>query len=169
VALVTGGGSGIGRATALAFAREGAQVVVADRMQETARETVVQIEAGGGTAMAVAVDVSRSDEVEQMVDATVAAHGRLDFAVNNAGLAEERIPLVDMSEETWDRTLAINLKGVWLCMKYEIPVMLAQGGGAIVNVASVVGLVGSGRQCAYVASKHGVVGLTRAAAIEYAR
>lgn len=169
VALVTGGGSGIGRAAALAFARTGARVVVADRAADAGRETVGQIEAAGGTATLVTVDVTRADEVAALVHTTLATYGRLSWAFNNAGVEGVRRPAAEYPEDAWHQVLAVNLTGVWLCLKYEIPAMLDSGGGAIVNTASVLGLAGIATNAAYVASKHGVVGLTRAAALDYAR
>jgi NAD(P)-dependent dehydrogenase (short-subunit alcohol dehydrogenase family) len=168
VALVTGGGAGIGRATALAFHREGARVVVGDVDSAAADATVRVIVASGGQALAVVTDVARAAAVEALVEQTLAGYGRLDCAFNNAGVNEEQHALAEGSEEQWDRTLAINLKGVWLCMKYEISAMLRGGGGAIVNTASVLGLSGSRGNPAYVASKHGVIGLTKSAALDYA-
>jgi NAD(P)-dependent dehydrogenase (short-subunit alcohol dehydrogenase family) len=168
-ALVTGGGSGIGRATALAFAREGAKVVVADLNADGGRETVDLIERDGGQAVFVRADVARAAEVEAMVRAAVEAYGRLDCAFNNAGIGSTGVPLQDETEEEWDLLLSINLKGVWLCLKYEIAQMLTQGGGAIVNTASVAGLTGLRGSASYVAAKHGVVGLTRTAALELAQ
>jgi NAD(P)-dependent dehydrogenase (short-subunit alcohol dehydrogenase family) len=169
VALVTGASSGIGRATALAFAREGAKVVVADVTVEGGEETVVQVKKAGGEAIFVKTDVSKAVEVEALVAKVVATYGRLDCAYNNAGIAGKAKTVVEDTEDNWDRILAINLKGVWLCMKYEIAHMLKQGGGAIVNTASGAGLIGVRRGGAYVASKHGVVGLTKTAALEYAK
>jgi len=169
VALVTGAGSGIGRASALAFANAGAKVLVADIDPEGGAETVRLIEEEGGEALFVRADVSQPDDVEAMVSKAVDTWGRLDCAHNNAGIAEERVLTADLTEDAWDRTIDINLKGVWLCMKHEIKQMLEQGSGAIVNTSSVVGLAGVRFQPAYVASKHGVVGLTKAAALEYAR
>ncbi len=169
VALVTGGGSGIGRASSLAYARDGAKVVIVDVNVEGGEETVQSIKEAGGEAILVHADVSKAVEVQQMVDRTVEAYGRLDCAFNNAGVSgRSRGTMVDHSEEEWDRVIGTNLKGVWLCMKAQIPQMLKQGGGAIVNNASVAGLVGIRRTSAYVAAKHGVVGLTKAAALEYA-
>ena len=169
VALVTGGGSGIGRASSLAYARDGAKVVIVDVNVEGGEETVQSIKEAGGEAILVHADVSKAVEVQQIVDRTVEAYGRLDCAFNNAGVSgRSRGTMVDHSEEEWDRVIGINLKGVWLCMKAQIPQMLKQGGGAIVNNASVAGLVGIRRTSAYVAAKHGVVGLTKAAALEYA-
>ena len=169
VALVTGGGSGIGRASALAFAREGAKVVISDIVVAGGEETVRMVKATGGEATFVKADVSKAAEVEALMKKVVETYGRLDCAFNNAGIEGEIKPTAECSEENWDRTLAVNLKGVWLCMKYEVPVMLKQGGGAIVNTSSVAGLVGFQGLPAYVASKHGVAGLTKAAALEYAQ
>ena len=170
VALVTGGASGIGRATALTFAREGAKLVIADMHAEGGQQTVHMIRENGGDATFVQADVSLATEVEAMVSATVGTYGRLDCAHNNAGIGSRpRVRLHELSEEGWDQVMSINLKGVWLCMKYEILQMLRQGHGAIVNTASIMGLVGSwSRSGAYNASKHGVVGLTKTAALEYA-
>jgi NAD(P)-dependent dehydrogenase (short-subunit alcohol dehydrogenase family) len=168
VALITGGGSGIGRATALAFARAGARVVVADVRPEGGEETAALIRAAGGEAIVVRADVALAAEVEAMVAATVAAYGRLDIAFNNAGVASGGAFTADCAEEAFDRVIAVNLKGVWLCMKHEIAQMLRQGGGAIVNTSSVAGLVGFRGRGDYVAAKHAVIGLTRTAALEYA-
>lgn len=169
VAIITGAGSGIGRASALAFAREGAKVVVADMVIEGGEETVSLIKQSGGEALFVKTDVSKATEVEALVQRAVAAYGRLDCAYNNAGIEGAGATTAEYPEEMWDRVLAINLTGVWLCLKYEIAQMLKQGGGAIVNTASTAGLVGYPRGSAYVASKHGVVGLTKTAALEYAK
>ncbi len=169
VALVTGAGSGIGRASALAFAREGARVVVADVDADGAQETVRAIEEQGGEAFFVQADVAVGGEVREMVERAVATYGRLDCAFNNAGIEGEMAATAECSEENWDRTIAVNLKGVWLCMKHEIPQMLEQGGGAIVNCASIAGLVGFPNLPAYTASKGGIVQLTRTAALEYAQ
>jgi NAD(P)-dependent dehydrogenase (short-subunit alcohol dehydrogenase family) len=168
VALVTGGGSGIGRATSLAFAGEGAKVVVNDIEAEGGEETVRLIKSARGEAIFAKADVSKAAEVEAMVQRTIDTYGRLDCAFNNAGVGEPLKRLSKTSEENWDRVMATNLKGVYLCMKYELPVMFKQGKGAIVNTASLAGLKGLPGQAAYVASKHGVVGLTKSAAIEYA-
>jgi len=167
-ALVTGAGSGIGRASARRFAEEGANVVVADVTEETGRETVELIEDAGGDATFVEVDVSESESVEHMVDVAVETYGSLEFAHNNAGILTDFVETTGIREDQWDRILDINLKGVWTCMKAEIPVMLEQGEGAIVNTASEAGLVGMGGLSSYSASKHGVVGLTKSAALEYA-
>jgi NAD(P)-dependent dehydrogenase (short-subunit alcohol dehydrogenase family) len=170
VALVTGAASGIGRASALAFADGGARVVVADVAAEQGRETVDLIEAAGGEAIFVPADVSQRADVERLVKVTVETYGRLDSAHNNAGIEGAAPPgtaFHDYPDEMWDRVIGINLKGVWLCMQVEITHMLEQGGGAIVNTASIAGLVG-GFGGAYSAAKHGVVGLTKVAALEYA-
>jgi NAD(P)-dependent dehydrogenase (short-subunit alcohol dehydrogenase family) len=169
VALVTGASSGIGRASALTFARAGARVIVADVVVAGGEETVRLITAAGGEAIFVKADMAKAAEVEAMVNAAVAAFGRLDCAHNNAGIEGVTATTSDYPEDDWERVININLKGVWLCMKYEIPQMLKQGSGAIVNTASGAGLVGVPRMPAYVASKHGVVGLTRTAALEYAK
>lgn len=169
VALVTGGSSGMGRASALAFAREGANVVVADTSVEGGEETVGRIKEMGAAALFVPTDVSQATAVEALVNTAIATYGRLDCAFNNAGINEEHGPLTDCTEAQWDRIISINLKGIWLCMKYEIPHMLKLGGGAIVNTASVVGLTGGRSFPAYVASKHGIIGLTKAAALDYGK
>ena len=173
VALVTGGGGGIGRAAALAFAREGARVAVADFAAAAARDTVAQINAAGGQAITLTGDVTSAEDVRAMVEDTLSAYGRLDCAFNNAGIAPYQVDAsgkktADWSEESFDRMIAVNLKGVWLCMKEEIPRMRSQGGGAIVNTASIAGLIGLVTSSAYVAAKHGVIGLTKTAALEYA-
>ncbi|MEW6107307.1 MAG: SDR family oxidoreductase [Bacillota bacterium] len=169
VALITGGASGIGRAAALAFAREGAKVVVADVAIAGGEETVRMIEAAGGTAIFVKADVSQESDVERMVQQGMETYGRLDCAFNNAGIQGDLAQTAECSEENWQRIIVINLTGVWLCMKHEIRFMVKQGCGAIVNTASNFGLVGSNGMPAYVASKHGVVGLTKTAALEYAK
>jgi NAD(P)-dependent dehydrogenase (short-subunit alcohol dehydrogenase family) len=169
VVLITGAGSGIGRATALAFAEAGAAVVVADIAAGAGAETVARIEAADGRARFEPVDVTQPESVQGMVERTVAAYGRLDCAFNNAGIEIENAPTADCPEDVFDRTMDINVKGVWLCMKYQIRQMLAQGGGAIVNTASVAGLKAAPTFPAYAASKHAVVGLTKTAAVEYAR
>ena len=170
IALVTGAASGIGRATSLVMAREGARVVVSDINAEGAEATLSAIKDLGGQGTFIHADVSKAEDVQALVAGVVETYGRLDCAYNNAGIEgfmEGR--LHEYPEDIWDRLIDINLKGVWLCLKYEIPRMLEQGGGAIVNTASAAGLVGSRRLSAYVASKHAVVGLTKAAALEYAR
>lgn len=168
VALITGGSSGIGRATALLFAAEGARVVVASRRAEESEETVRLIQAAGGDALFVKTDVSQAADAEAMVAATVQRYGALHFAFNNAGIeGAPFVPVASYAEATWDEVIAINLKGVFLSMKYELP-HIVQAKGAIVNMASVAGLSGGRLGAAYYASKHGVVGLTKAAAMEYA-
>lgn len=169
VALVTGAAAGIGRASALALAREGAKVVVGDVAVAGGEETVRRIQGAGGEAAFVAVDVSQAAAVEGLVARTMELYGRLDLAHNNAGIEGPRASVTDCTEEDWDRTLAVNLKGVWLALKFEIPAMLASGGGAIVNTASVYGLVGARKVAPYVASKHAIVGLTKSAALENVR
>jgi NAD(P)-dependent dehydrogenase (short-subunit alcohol dehydrogenase family) len=167
-AVVTGAGSGIGRASALRFAEEGANVVVADIVEGPGRETVELVEAAGGNATFVEVDVSDSESVERMVDVAVDTYGSLDFAHNNAGILTDFVGVTDVTEADWDRLMDVNLKGVWTCMKAELPVMERQGSGAIVNTTSEAGLVGMGGLSSYSASKHGVVGLTKSTALEYA-
>src|SRR5215813_9070018 len=169
VALVTGGASGIGRATALTFAREGAKLIIADMYEEGGQQTVHLITEQGGEAIFVRTDVSQAVEVQALISQAVATYGRLDCAHNNAGISGGGSALTaEYAEERWHQVIAVNLTGVWLCMKYEIPQMLSQGGGVIVNTASVAGLIGARGLAAYVASKHGVVGLTKTAALEYA-
>src|SRR6266446_6045989 len=163
VALVTGGASGIGRATALTFAREGAKLIVADMQEDGGQQTVHMIAEQGGEAMVVRTDVTQTTEVEALISKAVQTYGRLDCAHNNAGISGGgRALTAEYAEDTWHQVIAVNLTGVWLCMKYEIPQMLSQGSGAIVNTASVAGLIGGRGLAAYVASKHGVVGLTNA-------
>jgi NAD(P)-dependent dehydrogenase (short-subunit alcohol dehydrogenase family) len=169
VAIVTGGSFGIGRATAVAFAARGAKVIVADWLEDKEQTTLKQVKAAGGQAIFLTCDVSKSTDVQIMVEKTIATYGRLDFAFNNAGIEGATAGTHDCTEENWDKTIDINLKGTWLCMKYEIAHMLQQGKGAIVNCASVAGLIGSPGLPAYVASKHGVVGLTKTAALENAK
>jgi NAD(P)-dependent dehydrogenase (short-subunit alcohol dehydrogenase family) len=170
VGLVTGGTSGIGRETAVLFAEAGAKVVVAGRRENEGQETVELIRAAGGDGYFCKTDVSKAAEVDTLIKRTVEKFGRLDVAFNNAGIEGVWVPIVRQSEEDFDRTISINLKGVWLCLKYEIRQMLRQGGGgAIVNAASIYSLIGSPGAAAYSASKCGVVGLTKAAALENAR
>lgn len=168
VAIVTGGSSGIGRAAALALARDGARVVVSGRNQERGEETVELIAAYGGEAIFVKAEVANATEVEAMVRTAVTAYGRLDCAVNGAGVGLFA-SIVDCPERKWKRVLDINLKGTWLCMKYEIPQILKAGGGAIVNVSSITGVTGMANMPAYTASKHAIIGLTKTAALEYAK
>jgi NAD(P)-dependent dehydrogenase (short-subunit alcohol dehydrogenase family) len=167
VAIVTGGSFGIGRSAAIAFAARGAKVVIADWVEDN--ETVNTITSAGGDAIFIKCDVSNEESVKMMVDKTIAQYGKLDYAFNNAGIEGHSAPTHECSSENWDKTIAVNLKGIWLCMKYEIPHMLKQGKGAIVNNASIAGLVAFPNIPAYVASKHGVIGLTKNAAIEYAK
>src|SRR6266481_1998313 len=169
VILVTGGGSGIGRATSVLLARESAKVMIADYVPESAERTVKMIKDAGGEASYIAADVSVTQQVEMMITKTVETYGRLDGAFNNAGIEGKMADTIAYPEDVFDRVLAINLKGVWLCMKYEIPQMLKNGGGSIVNTASGAGLVGVEQLSAYNASKHGVVGLTKTAALEFAQ
>ncbi|WP_448680105.1 SDR family oxidoreductase [Pseudomonas nicosulfuronedens] len=169
VALVTGAGNGIGRATAQAFAQQGVKVVVSDVDAQGGEATVELIRAAGGEATFIRCDVTRDAEVKALVEGTVAAYGRLDYAFNNAGIEIEKGKLADGEESEFDAIMGVNVKGVWLCMKHQIPVMLAQGGGAIVNTASVAGLGAAPKMSIYAASKHAVIGLTKSAAIEYAK
>src|SRR2546421_3687513 len=168
VAFVTGAASGIGRAAALAFAREGASVVVADVSEQGNQETARLIEESGGRALAVRCDVTRAQDVKAALDTTVETFGRLDAAFNNAGVEQAKKATADITEQEWDRIIGIDLRGMFLCMKYEIPLLLKQGGGAIVNTSSGAGVKGFKEQAAYVAAKHGVVGLTKSAALDYA-
>jgi NAD(P)-dependent dehydrogenase (short-subunit alcohol dehydrogenase family) len=170
VALITGAGGGIGRATSLAFAAAGAVVVVVDIVEEAAAETVRLVQAAGGEATAVLADVTRSTDIAGAVETAVATYGRLDCAVNNAGITLGRkVRAAEINEEEWRRVIDVNLTGVWLGMRHEIPALERTGGGAIVNVSSVAGLVGSSAaDAAYSASKHGVIGLTKTAALDYA-
>ena len=168
VALVTGAGSGIGRAAARAFAQRGARVAVADDDADSARDVAMQIEDAGGTAHALAVDVTDAERVAAAVEEVVETFGRLDCACNAAGIESPRAPTAEYEEEDWDRVVGVNLKGVWLSMKYELRQMVEQHtGGAVVNVSSAYGKVGFRDRPAYVAAKHGVIGLTRTAALEY--
>jgi NAD(P)-dependent dehydrogenase (short-subunit alcohol dehydrogenase family) len=173
VALVTGGGNGIGREAALAFAREGAHVAVADYEADSASETVALINGAGGQAISLSGDVTVAARVQAMLDGVIAAYGRLDCAFNNAGIAPHQVDAGGLKTDEWpeasfDRMIEVNLKSVWLCMKHEIPLLRAAGGGAIVNTASVLGLMGARSAIGYVAAKHAVVGMTKAAALEYA-
>jgi len=168
-ALVTGAASGIGRGVALAFAGAGANLVLADIDATGGESLAKQIEADGGKAIFVRTDVAKGGDVDAMVNAAVARFGRIDCAFNNAGIEEEHVKLADTDEALYDRMMAINVKGVWLCMRRQIAQMLQQGGGAIVNTASVAGIVGAPRHAIYAASKHAVVGLTKSAAVEYGK
>ncbi len=169
VALVTGAGGGLGRATALVFAGEGAKVVVADIDVENGQQTVDMIKKAGGEATFVRADVSKAEDVKALVKKTVATYGGLDCAHNNVGIEELPTPFIEGKEEDWDRIVAIDLKGIWLCMKYELRYMSEHGGGSIVNTSSIAGLIGGPGQPMYTACKHGVNGLTRSAAVDYGK
>lgn len=169
IALITGAGAGIGRAAALKFAEEGAKIVVSDIDDEGGRETVELVKKSGGKASFFKADVSKADEVLATIAHTVSTHGRLDCACNNAGIVGKLAPIVDQAEDSFDRIIAVNLRGVFLCLRAEIAAMLQTGGGAIVNLSSVAGLIGFPGLSPYVASKHGVNGLTKNAALEYAK
>jgi len=169
VAIITGGTSGIGRETAVLFAEQGAKVVVAGRREAEGKETVDLMRKAGGDGMFVKADVTKAADVQALVQKTVEKFGRLDTAFNNAGIEGNWMPMVDISEEEWDRVLDINLKGMFLCLKYEIPQLLKNGGGTIVNMSSVAGLMGTPAAAPYGASKHGVISLTRTAALEHAK
>lgn len=169
VALVTGSANGIGRATAQAFAAEGLKVVVADLDVLGGEETVALIQAAGGEALFVSCNVTREADVQNLMARTIEAYGRLDYAFNNAGIEIEKGRLAEGSLDEFDAIMGVNVKGVWLCMKYQLPLLLAQGGGAIVNTASVAGLGAAPKMSIYAASKHAVIGLTKSAAIEYAK
>lgn len=169
VAIITGGTSGIGRETAVLFAEAGAKVVVAGRREAEGNETIALVRKAGGDGIFVKADVSKTADVQALVAKTVEKFGRVDTAFNNAGIEGNWTPIVEQSEEDFDRVLDINLKGVWLCLKYQLQQMLKQGsGGTIVNMSSVAGLMGAPDAAPYCASKHGVIGLTRTAALEYA-
>jgi NAD(P)-dependent dehydrogenase (short-subunit alcohol dehydrogenase family) len=168
VAFITGAATGIGRATALAFARQGASVVVADVSEQDNHETARLIDEAGGRALAVRCDVTSSDEVKAALDQTIKAFGHLDIAFNNAGVEQDTKPLADLTEAEWDRVLGIDLRGMFLCLKHQIPLMLDNGGGAIVNTSSGAGLKGFPTGAAYGAAKFGVIGLTKCAALDYA-
>ena len=169
VVVVTGAGAGIGRATALAFAAEGLKVVVADLDVSGGEGTVELIRAAGGTAVFVPCNVTLEADVKQLMAQTISTYGRLDYAFNNAGIEIEHGRLADGTQDEFDAIMGVNVKGVWLCMKYQLPLLLAQGSGAIVNTASVAGLGAAPKMSIYSASKHAVIGLTKSAAIEYAK
>lgn len=168
VALITGGSSGIGRATAIAFAQKGAKIVIASRREKESEETVAMIKEIGSEAIFIKTDITQAIQVENLVNQTINTYGRLDYAFNNAGTEGILEPSIEQTEENWNQVINTNLKGVWLSMKYQIPEMLKNGGGAIVNNASVFGLMGFPNLSIYCASKHGVIGLTKAVALEQA-
>ena len=168
VALVTGAGSGIGLATARAFTEAGASVVLADMHEETVRAAAEDLVAAGLKALAIRCDVTRAEEVKAALDQTISRFGRLDFAFNNAGVEQPIMATADLTEEEWDRIVNVNLRAVFLCMKFQIPLLQKQGGGVIVNTSSGAGVKGFRGQAAYAAAKHGVIGLTRSAALDYA-
>jgi NAD(P)-dependent dehydrogenase (short-subunit alcohol dehydrogenase family) len=169
VVLITGGNAGIGRAAAIEFAKQGAKVVVGGRREKEGEEVVAGIKASGGEAVFVRADVSREGDVRALIERTLATFGRLDCAFNNAGIEQALTPLPDQTEDTYDQIMDINVKGLWLSLKHEIPAMLKTGGGAIVNNASIAGLIGFPEAPIYTASKHAVVGFTKAVALEYAK
>jgi NAD(P)-dependent dehydrogenase (short-subunit alcohol dehydrogenase family) len=169
VALITGGNAGIGRAAAIEFAKQGAKVVVSGRREKEGHQVIAEIQALGGEGIFVKTDVSKASEVKVMIEQTLGTFGRLDFAFNNAGIEQLLTPFPDQTEESYDQIMDINVKGVWLSLKHEIPAMLKTGGGAIVNNSSVAGLIGVGMAPIYVASKHAVNGLTKSVALEYAK
>lgn len=170
IALVTGGNSGIGRSTALAFAREGAVVVISARREDEGLAVVQEIQAMGGEALFIKCDVAKAQDVANLHETIIAKYGRIDYAFNNAGYGGPIVPMIEHVEDEWDKIIDVNLKGVWLCLKHQIPQMIKQGGGAIVNTSSVAGVVGVDWGISpYVAAKHGVVGLTKAAALEYGK
>jgi NAD(P)-dependent dehydrogenase (short-subunit alcohol dehydrogenase family) len=169
IAIVTGASFGIGQATAIAFAKRGAKVIVADWLEDKEKATLKAIEATGSEAVFIKCDVSKSKDVKLLIDQVMSKYGRLDFAFNNAGVEGAMGQTHECTEENWDHTIGINLKGVWLCMKNELPIMQKQGFGVIVNCASVAGLIGFPGLPAYVATKHGVIGLTKTAALENAK
>lgn len=168
VVIVTGGSFGIGRATAVAFAQRGAKVVIADQVEDKEKETLKQIKAAGSEGIFVQCDVSKSNEVKALIENCMGTYQRLDYAFNNAGIEGAQALTHECTEENWDKVISVNLKGVWLCMKMQIAQMLISGHGAIVNCSSVAGIVGFERLPAYVATKHGIIGLTKTAALEYA-
>ncbi|TLY04492.1 MAG: SDR family oxidoreductase [Thaumarchaeota archaeon] len=169
VAIITGGSSGIGRATAVALAKEGATVVIAARRAKESEETLQLVKEAGGDGIFIKTDLGHEDEVKQLVELTVGKFGRLDYAFNNAGIEATTKSFVDETPSIFDKVMSINVKGVWLSMKYEIPQMLKIGGGAIVNMSSIAGVIGFPQMPIYVASKHAVLGLTKSAALEYAK
>jgi len=169
VAIITGGSSGIGRATAITLAKDGVKVTVAARRAKEGEETVQLVKEAGGEGIFVRTDVTKEDDVKSLVEDTVKVYGRLDYAFNNAGIKEMMTPFVEQTSDAFDQIMNVNVKGVWLSMKYEIPEMIRSGGGAIVNNSSVAGIMGFPQMPIYIASKHAVLGLTKSAALEYAK
>ena len=169
VAIITGGSSGIGRATAVALAKEGVRVVIAARRTKEGEETLQLVRQAGSDGIFVKTDVASENDIKLLVEKTVKTYGRLDYAFNNAGIAETPIPFLEQTSNIFDQIMNVNVKGVWLSMKYEIPQMLKNGGGAIVNMSSAAGIIGVPQMPIYVASKHAVIGLTKASALEYAK
>ena len=169
VAIITGGSSGIGRATAIALAKERVKITVAARRAEEGEETVRLVKEAGSEGIFVKTNVAKEDDVRSLVEKSVKTYGRLDYAFNNAGIEETMTPLVDQTSDIFDQIMNVNVKGVWLCMKYEIPEMIRNGGGAIVNTSSGAGVIGFPQMPIYIASKHAVLGLTKSAALEYAK
>ncbi len=169
IAIITGGSSGIGRVTAVALAKEGARVVIAARRAKEGEETVRLVKEAGSEGIFVKTDVANEDDVKSLVEKTIKTYGRLDYAFNNAGIAEDPTPFVDQPSTVFDNIMNINVKGVWLSMKYEIPQMLKNGGGAIVNMSSAAGVIAPAQMPIYAASKHAVLGVTKSAALEYAK
>ena len=169
VAIITGGSSGIGRATAVALAKERVRVVIAARRATEGEETLRLVKQAGGDGIFVKTDVANENDVKSLVEKTVKTYDRLDYAFNNAGIIEELMPFVDNTSDTFDQIMNVNVKGIWLSMKYEIPQMLKNGGGSIVNMSSAAGIIGMAQMSIYVASKHAVIGLTKSAALEYAK
>lgn len=169
VAIITGGNSGIGRATAVALARQGVNITIAARRPKEGEETVKLVKDAGSEGIFVKTDVTNEDDIRSLVERSTKKFGRLDYAFNNAGIEESMTPLVDQRSDIFDQIINVNVKGVWLSMKYEIPEMIKSGGGAIVNMSSVAGVMGFPQMPIYIASKHAVLGLTKSAALEYAR
>ena len=169
VAIITGGSSGIGRATAIALAKDGVKITVAARRAKEGEETIRLVKEAGSEGIFVKTDVANENDVRSLVEKTVKQYNRLDYAFNNAGIEEMTTPLVDQTSEVFDQIMNVNVKGVWLSMKYEIPEMIRNGGGAIVNTSSGAGVIGYPQQPIYIASKHAVLGLTKSAALEYAK